>query len=92
MQHLQPIVIFQQDGALFHWSMDVRAFLDATFPYRWIGHGSPIAWPPISPDISPLDFFFWGYIKDKVYSREIHDVEDLRASITAAIATVTTEM
>ncbi|GBN95736.1 hypothetical protein AVEN_47647-1 [Araneus ventricosus] len=36
--------------------------------------------------------FFWGYVKDKVYSREIRDVEDLRASITLAIATVTTGM
>ncbi|GBL93809.1 hypothetical protein AVEN_153585-1 [Araneus ventricosus] len=31
-------------------------------------------------------------IKDKVYSREIRDVEDLRASITATNATVTMGM
>ncbi|GBL82712.1 hypothetical protein AVEN_88082-1 [Araneus ventricosus] len=38
-------------------------------------------------------FFLWGYyVKHKVYSKEIRDVEDLRASITAAIATVTTEI
>ncbi|GBM69667.1 hypothetical protein AVEN_124449-1 [Araneus ventricosus] len=37
-------------------------------------------------------FFFWGYVKDKVCSREIRDVEDLRASIIASIATVTMEV
>ncbi|GBL79761.1 hypothetical protein AVEN_101733-1, partial [Araneus ventricosus] len=73
---------------------DVRAFLNTTFPNRWIGHCGTIAWSPRSPDVTPLDFFFfWGYyVKHKVYSKEIRDVEDLRASITAAIATVTTEI
>ncbi|GBN11108.1 hypothetical protein AVEN_246312-1 [Araneus ventricosus] len=56
------------------------------------GLSGPIARPPRSPDVTPLDFLFWGYIKDKVYSREIRDVEDIHASITAAIANVTTEM
>jgi hypothetical protein len=31
----QPDVIFQQDGAPPHWSLDVRDFLDGTFPQRW---------------------------------------------------------
>ncbi|GBM00509.1 hypothetical protein AVEN_111737-1 [Araneus ventricosus] len=57
-----------------------------------MGRGGPIAWPPRSPDLTPLDFFFCGYVKDKVYSRETRAVEDLHASITAAVATVTTQM
>ncbi|GBL77128.1 hypothetical protein AVEN_12763-1 [Araneus ventricosus] len=67
-------------------------FLDTTFSDRWIGCGGPVAWPPRSPDLTPLDFFFWGYVRYKIYSREIRDVEDIRASIIAAIATVITEM
>ncbi|GBN15067.1 hypothetical protein AVEN_209779-1 [Araneus ventricosus] len=55
-------------------------------------HDSVAQFPGQKISRPPLDFFFWGYVKDKVYSREIHDVGDLRASITAAIATVTTEM
>ncbi|GBM09555.1 hypothetical protein AVEN_29412-1 [Araneus ventricosus] len=90
MQHLQLTVILQQDGASLHWCTDVRAFLDTTFPNRWIRRGGPIALPSISPDVTLLNFFFWGYVK--VYSRQIRDVEDLRASITAAIATVSKEM
>ncbi|KAJ8870126.1 hypothetical protein PR048_029138 [Dryococelus australis] len=32
--------------------------------------GGPIPWPPRSPDLTPLDFFFWGYVKNIVYPRE----------------------
>jgi hypothetical protein len=35
-----------------------------------------------------MDFFFWGYIKDIVYSEEVESLPDLRRRITAAIATV----
>jgi hypothetical protein len=42
--------------------------LDATFPNRSVGRDGPTPWPPRSPDITPLDFFLWGYVKDKVYS------------------------
>ncbi|PNF44001.1 hypothetical protein B7P43_G17047 [Cryptotermes secundus] len=26
-----------------------------------------IAWPPTSPDLTPQDFFLWGYVKNIVY-------------------------
>ncbi|GBM38319.1 hypothetical protein AVEN_158348-1 [Araneus ventricosus] len=56
-------VIFQQDGAPPQYGNIVREFLDTTFPQRWIGRGAVIAWPPRSPDITLLDFYFWGYVK-----------------------------
>ena len=31
----------------------------------------PIVWPLRSPDLTPLDFFAWGFIKDVVYRRKI---------------------
>jgi hypothetical protein len=59
MAHLQPNVFFQQDGGTSpHWGLTVREYLNKTFPNRWIGRDGPIAWPPRSPDITPLDFFF----------------------------------
>ena len=45
------------NGAPPHWGLVVREFLDQTFPNRWIGRDGPIAWPPRSPDLTPLDFF-----------------------------------
>lgn len=59
---------YQQDGAPAHYARFVRMFLNQRFPNRWIGRGGPVLWPPRSPDLNPLDFFLWGYVKDAVYS------------------------
>ena len=67
LEQYQPQVIFQQDGAPPHRGLAVRQFLNDTFPDRWIGRDGPILWPPHFPDITPLDFFPWGYVKDFVY-------------------------
>ena len=49
------------DEAPAHIVADVRHFLDATYPQRWIRSGRPVTWPARSPDLNLLDFFFWGY-------------------------------
>ena len=67
-------------------------FWDATFPNRWIGRDGPTPWPPRLLDITPLDFFLWGYVKDKVFSTPIPDITNLKARITDAFATVTEDM
>ena len=51
---------------------------------RWIGRGGPVPWPPRSPDLNPLDFFLWGYLKTEVYRTEVQDIDELRERITAA--------
>ena len=60
LEEFQLWIIFQQDGAPPHWGSDVRRFLDATFPNRWIGRDGPTPWPPRSPDITPLTSFYGG--------------------------------
>lgn len=85
-------VIFQQDGAPPHWARVVRQSLNQTFPDRWIGRDGPTAWPPRSPDITPLDFFFWGYVKERVFQEPIQDVDELKRRITTVIRTVNNEM
>ena len=49
---------FQHDGALAHSAINVREWLNSHFNGRWIGCGGVIAWPPRSPDMNPLDFFY----------------------------------
>ena len=92
LEEFQPRIIFQQDGAPPHWSSHVRRFLDATFPNRWIGRDDPTPWQPRSPDITPLDVFLWGYVKDIVFSTPVPDITNLKARITDAFATVTEDM
>ncbi|KAJ4434057.1 hypothetical protein ANN_16376 [Periplaneta americana] len=50
---------------------------------RWIGRGGPIAWPPRSPDLNPLDFYLWGHLKSLVYSSPVPDLQSLRNRIVA---------
>lgn len=64
-------VVYQHDGAPAHYDRRVRGYLDATYPDGWIGRGGPIPWPAQAPDLTPLDFFLWGYvwgIKSFVYA------------------------
>jgi hypothetical protein len=58
-----------QDGAPAHRLIAVRDRLNAVFGNnRTIGLGHDVEWPPRSPDLTPCDFFMWGYLKDKVFS------------------------
>lgn len=84
-------VWFQQDGAPPHFTKFVRHWLDENFQ-NWIGRGAAFAWAARSPDLSPLDFFLWGYIKHLVYQEQPKDLEDLRARIKNAFSTITPEM
>ena len=79
LEEFQLWIIFQQDGAPPHWGSDVRRFLDATFPNRWIGRDDLTPWPPRSPDITPLYFFLWGYVKHKVFSTPVPYIKNLKA-------------
>ncbi|KAJ4446523.1 hypothetical protein ANN_13219 [Periplaneta americana] len=46
---------------------------------RWAGHVAPRF-----PDLTPLHFFVWGFIKEKVYATEITDRDPLFRRINAA--------
>ncbi|GBN36143.1 hypothetical protein AVEN_260616-1 [Araneus ventricosus] len=78
-------VVFQQDGAPPHYGNIVREFLDTTFPQRWIGRSAIMAWTSRSPDITPLDFYLWGYVKQHVYSERINDINHLKQRITHSV-------
>jgi hypothetical protein len=67
LRHIPARTVFQLDDALYHFSHRVHAFMDREFPGHWIVRGGPFPWSPRSPDLIPLDFFFWGFVKDNVY-------------------------
>uniref|UniRef100_A0A2A4JFB1 Uncharacterized protein n=1 Tax=Heliothis virescens TaxID=7102 RepID=A0A2A4JFB1_HELVI len=70
---------FQHDGAAAHFASNVREYLNGVWygGERWIGRGGPVPWPPRSPDLTPLDFLFWGRIKDLVYGQTGHDIRSV---------------
>ena len=72
---------FQHDGATPHFAKITRDWLNTKFPGRWIGRGGPVEWPPRSPDLTPMDFFFWNCVKSKVYDPQPRSVEVLKQHI-----------
>lgn len=90
--------LFQQDGAPPHYHTDVRAFLNDKLPQRWLGRAGNddncyAHWPPRSPDLTPCDFFLWGYIKDNVYVPPLpQTLEELKHRIEEVAATVSADM
>ena len=92
LEQYQPQFIFQQDGAPPHWGLKVCQFLNETFPDRWIGRDGPIPLPPRFPDITPLNFFLWGYVKDIVYRTKVRDTNDLQRRVIEAFDAVTVDM
>jgi hypothetical protein len=83
---------FQQDGASSHYAVPVRDWLDEKLPARWLGRRGPIEWPARSPDLTPCDFFLWGYLKDIVYREKSATIEQLRERISQACAEVPIEI
>ncbi|GBN16325.1 hypothetical protein AVEN_182483-1, partial [Araneus ventricosus] len=61
-------------------------------PQRWIGRGAVMAWPPRSPDLTLLDFYLWGYVKQHVYSERINDINHLKQRITDVIHSLTPDV
>ena len=85
-------VVFQQDGAPAHYATITQDFLNEQLPNRWIGRGGNIPWAPRSPDLTPPDFFVWGYIKSKIYRTRISDIAELKARIIEAVDSITPAM
>lgn len=79
---------FQQDGAPAHYGINVRNYLNEIFADRWIGRRGAIEWPPRSPDLTALDYFLWGYLKDRVYRTKPQNLVDLRQRIIDEIALI----
>ena len=61
---------WQQDGATVHCTDRNMRYLDNKFGDHVISRRALRGreWPPRSPDLSPLDFFLWGFLKSKVLS------------------------
>jgi hypothetical protein len=59
--------ILQEDRAPPHFCHHVKNHLDREMAGRWIGRSGPNAWSRRSPDLTPLDVFLWGFVKNIVY-------------------------
>ncbi|XP_025422162.1 uncharacterized protein LOC112691923 [Sipha flava] len=74
-------MFFQQNGAPAHNAVIVTRKLGQMFPNPWIGTYGVVPWPARSPNLTPLDFFLWGYLKTVVYADPSVNLQDLKNKI-----------
>lgn len=67
----------------------LNQILNQSFHNHVIGRGRDIQWPSCSPDLTPCEYFLWGYLKHKVYRNSIESLPDLCDRITEEIETIT---
>jgi hypothetical protein len=80
---------FQQDNAPAHTAQATLQQLQMYFGERVISRG---LWPTRSPDLTPPDYFLWGFLKEKVYRNCPRTLNDLRANITNEINHISPEL
>ncbi|GFX22057.1 DDE_3 domain-containing protein [Trichonephila clavipes] len=79
---------FQQDGATCHTARATIDLLKDTFGDRLISRFGPVNWPPRSCDLTPLDYFLWGYGKSLVYADKPQTLDHLEDNIRRVIADI----
>ena len=67
------------------------------FGERVISRNGPFGWPPRSCDLTPLDYYLWGYIKSDVKSMGIDvkkpaTIDELRTNIERETAAVSVDL
>ncbi|GFY36528.1 uncharacterized protein TNCV_27341 [Trichonephila clavipes] len=83
---------FQQDGATCHTARATIDLLKDTFGDRLISRFGPVNWPPRSCDLTPLDYFLWGYVKSLVYADKPQTLDHLKDNIHRVIADIRPQM
>ncbi|GFV21630.1 uncharacterized protein TNCV_521031 [Trichonephila clavipes] len=66
--------------------------LKDTFGDRSISRFGPVNWPPRSCDLTPLDYFLWGYVKSLVYADKPQTLDHLEDNIRRVIADIRPQM
>ncbi|GFW09619.1 transposable element Tc3 transposase [Trichonephila clavipes] len=83
---------FKQDGATCHTARATIDLLKDTFGDHFISRFGPVNWPPRSCDLTPLDYFLWGYVKSLVYADKPQTLDHLEDNIRRVIADVRPQM
>lgn len=82
---------FMQDGARPHTAHATLDHLGGLFQSRLISLNTAHEWAPHSPDLNPLDFWFWGAAKGKVYASRPQTLEDLKQNVADYATEITND-
>ena len=79
---------FQQDGATCRTVEATLNGLRPVFEDRIISRRADVVWPPRSCDLTPLDFYLQGAVKDKCYADKTETINALKDNIREAIGEI----
>lgn len=75
---------WQQDGAPSHTAERVMVYLRKIFGERIMSNARleesrlyHSDWPPYSPDLNPLDYFFWSHLRELLHIRDPRTKKDI---------------
>ncbi|GFX72724.1 DUF4817 domain-containing protein [Trichonephila clavipes] len=83
---------FQQNGATCHTARATIDLLKDTFGDHLISRFGHVNWPQISCDLTPIDYFLWGYVKSLVYADKPQTLDHLEDNIRRVIADIRPQM
>ena len=79
--------VFQQDGAACHTSNLTQKWLEKNLNLFL----NKSEWPPNSPDLNPLDYFYWDAVVNKMNICCFSNVIELRNEIQSALSKIPVE-
>ncbi|GFY03387.1 transposable element Tc3 transposase [Trichonephila clavipes] len=85
-------ILLQKHGSTCHTARATIDLLKDTFGDRLISRFGPVNWPPRSWDLTPLDYFLWGYVKSLVYADKPQTLDHLEDNIRRVIADIRPQM
>jgi len=74
--------MFQQDSAPALRARETIKLLERETP----AFISPDLWPPNSPDLNPVNYKICGVMQDRVYQKNVKDVNELRERLVEVCA------
>jgi len=83
-------VWFIHEGDLSHLLLAFRGLLNNLFPEDWIGGGGPKARRARSPDLNPLYFHLWRYLKSISFLIEFIYAQDLQKRMQNGVELIRT--
>ena len=66
--------------------------MNEIFDKKCIGGGGPVAWPSRSPDLTPPDYFLWGFVKKRVMAVAPTTPDDMKEKIRRACTEIIPQM
>ncbi|GFX17346.1 uncharacterized protein TNCV_3553501 [Trichonephila clavipes] len=82
-------VTLMQEGATSHTANPVKAFLMQTYGEdKIVSRRCRYPWPPQSPDLTPADFWLWGYLKSHVYLSGPSSLSELKDAIRREVSSI----